>query len=93
MTILTDEDKLFIIRKAKKGEAISADGRVDTWEENGVKMGAYCALHDGHFPTLYRGTYENCLKWKEEAFKLWDEVYKKYQEKELEEYRGLGIDI
>jgi len=93
MTILTYEDRLFIIRKAKKGEAISVDGKVDTWEEDGVKMGAYSALHDGHFPTLYRGTYEDCLRWKEEAFRLWDEARAKYREKELEEYRSLGIDI
>jgi len=94
MTILTNEDKLFIIRKAKKGEVISADGKIDTWEEDGIKMGAYSALlPGGHFPTLYIGTYEDCLKWKEEAFRLWDEARAKYREKEMEEYRSLGIDI
>ena len=93
MGLLTQEDILFIARRAKNNQSISMDYEIHTWVENGVKMGEYSAYIDTHFPILYRDTYENCLIWKEEAFKFWDEVYKKFRQKELKDFQDLGIDI
>ena len=94
--MLTKEEKLRWIRKAKEGEDSYIMGaRISTWNEDGVEITGVLAHIDfvrGQ-RTIYTGTYEDCKEWLTEIQQLWQNVRDKYLERELEEYRDLGIDI
>lgn len=92
--MLTQEDKLYFFHVLKEGSTPFLNGKIYESTVDGVKMGTYSsALPSGSFRTLFRGPYEDCLKWRDEAHAFWDELKKAWAEVELKQLRELGLDI
>lgn len=92
--MLTQEDKLYFFRVLKKGNTPFMNGKIYESTVDGVKIGSYDAsLPSGSFRTLFRGPYEDCVKWRDEAYAFWKELEKAYAEVELKQLRELGLDI
>jgi len=88
--MLSREDKLWLARHVLRDHC----GIFETWIEGNEEKGHKFVLWiPSGYPTMYRGSREECEKYREQFMSYFHWLQSKREEYELQQYRNIGVEI